>query len=209
MPRQANGSWAKYRNARKRRAELEAAHAKLQRSRPRTRGKKAAKMRALNKLTRQIRAAKGVLTKAQKAIAKAASARTFGDKIAREKRSEAAKRGWAKRRAGKASATAVQPIAAPSPKKTLPFLTLRGIIDVWPPSSDDRSKIGKYFGQIDRLLAHLPASFAPFEGDSIYDELSGEHLPFITDIDFILARSDEFNFGLSIYRDRHEPSKVA
>lgn len=177
-----------------------------QRSRPRTRGKKAAKTRAINKLKRQIAAAKGQLTKARKAIARAAASRAYAKKAARQNRSTAAKRGWAKRRTQKDS-----PAAVPRSKQRfyhhkMPFLTRdRGVIDVYPPSQDDRSKIGKYFGQVDRMRAHLPYSFDEFEGGSIYDELSGERLPFITDVDVILAHSDEFDFGLSFYRDRREP----
>ena len=51
-------------------AELEAQQAKLERSRPRTPGKKGGKTRALNKIARQIRAAQGLLTKARNAIAR-------------------------------------------------------------------------------------------------------------------------------------------
>ncbi|HEY2474978.1 MAG TPA: hypothetical protein VGI19_09260 [Candidatus Cybelea sp.] len=207
MARRGNGAWSKYRSARARLAELEAARDTLQRSRPRTRGKKAAKTRALNKLARQIPAAKGLLTKARKAIAKAAASQAVGKSAARQKRSEAAKRGWAKRQAGKPSQAAT-PVVSGS-NRAMPFLTHAGIVGVWPPAKDDRSKIGKYFGQVDRMLAHMPHSFEQFEGDSIYDEISGKRLPFITDVDFILMHSDEFHFGFSFYRDRHEFTKVA
>jgi hypothetical protein len=195
----------RYRYARARLADLESLRAAFERTRPRTRGNKAARTRALNKLARQIPAAKGLLTKARNAIARTASARSAKKNQARQQRSEAAKRGWVARRARKAS-----PPAVPRPNirfynHKMPFLTHAGVIDVYPPPKDDRSKIGKYFGQIDRMQANLPYSFAEFEGDSIYDELSGERFAFITDIDFILAHSDEFNFGLSFYRDRHEP----
>jgi len=205
MALRKKGPWSHYRSARKTLCELEAQVAALQRTRPRTRGKKAAKTRALNKLGRRIPAAKGLLTKARNAIAKAARGKKSTISANKLKRSGAAKRGWVKRCAGKAS-----PAAAPSSNLRfysykMPFLTRAGVIDVYPPSKDDRSKIGKYFGQIDRMLAHIPYSFAEFDDDSIYDELSGERLPFITDVDFILAHSDEFNFGLSFYRDRHEP----
>lgn len=205
MALRKNGPWSHYRRAQKTLSELEAQRQALLRTRPRTRGKKAAKTRALNKLGRRIPAAKGLLTKARNAIAKAARGKKSTVGAAKLKRSDAAKRGWAKRRARKAS-----PVAAPGTNLgtysyKMPFLTRAGVIDVYPPSKDDRSKIGKYFGQIDRMLANAPYSFAEFNDDSIYDELSGERLPFITDVDFILAHSDEFNFGLSFYRDRHEP----
>jgi hypothetical protein len=198
----------RYRHARARLADLEALRDKLARSRPHTTGKKAAKTRQLNKLARQIPAAKGLLTKARNAIAQAAATRTTHKRTASQKRSDAAKRGWAKRRARKASPATPKPafrLRFPGYEYKMPFLTRMGIIDVWPRSFEDRSKIGKYFGQVDRLLSNLPFSFAEFEGNFIFDELSGERLPFITDIDFILAHSDEFNFGLSFYRDRHEP----
>jgi hypothetical protein len=209
MAQRSKGAWSKYRGARTRLAELEALRDKLQHTRPRTRGKKAAKTRALNKLARQIPAAKGMLTKARNAIAKAAASRSMGKNAARQERSEAAKRAWVKRRAQKASPAAVPPAKHRFYDRKMPFLTERGVIDVYPPLEDDRSKIGKYFGQIDRMLANLPYSFAEFEGDSIYDEISGKRLPFITDVDFILAHSDEFNFGLSFYRDRHEVPKAS
>ena len=206
MARTKTGTWSKYRRAQKTLSELEAQLAALQCARPRTRGKKAAKTRALHKLTRRIPAAKGLLTKARNAIAKAARGRKSSTSATKQKRSDAAKRGWAKRRARKATSPAVPGIKLRFYDYKMPFLTRdRGVIDVYPTSKADRSKIGKYFGQVDRMLANLPYSFEEFEGDSIYDELSGERLPFITDVDFILAHSDEFNFGLSFYRDRHEP----
>jgi len=207
---QRNGAWSKYRDARARLADLEAMRDKLARSRPRTSGKKAAKTRQLNKLARRIPAAKGLLTKARNAIAKAAATRTTHKRSASQKRSDAAKRGWAKRLAGKASAAPTEPATTSGSGKALPWLTYEnGVVGVWPPSKDDRSKLGKYWGTVDRLLSNQPATFDRFEGDSIYDEISGERLPFVTDRDFILAHSDEFNFGLTIYRDRHEFTKFA
>ncbi len=111
------------------------------------------------------------------------------------------------RRARKASAP-IQAAATPGRGLAVPFLTIeRGVVGVWPPSKDDRSKVGKYWRQVDRLLAHQPASFEQFDGDSIYDEIGGKRLPFVTNIDVILAHSDEFDFGL-FYRDRHEYKKV-
>jgi hypothetical protein len=76
----------KYRHARKRFAELEAQQAKLERSKPRSPGKKGAKTRALNKLNGQIRAAKGQLTKARNAIAREAAARTSHKRTSKQKR---------------------------------------------------------------------------------------------------------------------------
>jgi hypothetical protein len=197
----------RYRHARARLADLEAARAVLERLRPRTSGKKAAKTRALNDLARKIPAAKGVLTKARNAIAQAATAHTSGKRIARQKRSEAAKKGWATRRARKAP---LPPVTAHGSHQALPFLTEEhGVVGVWPPSKDDRSKVGRYWGIVDRLLSNQSASFARFEGGSIYDEISRKRLPFVTDPDIIMAHSDEYLFGLSIYRDRHEFTKLA
>jgi hypothetical protein len=200
----------RYRHARAKLAELEAALAKLERSRPRTRGKKAARRRKLNELTRKIPAAKGLLTKTRNAIAKAAATRTTKTRTATQKRREAAKRGWLTRRARKATPAPVAPATTPGSGKAMPWLTYeKGVVGVWPPSKDDRAKVGKYWSTVDRLLSNQPASFDRFDGDSIYDEISGQRLPFVTDRDFIMAHSDEFNFGLSFYRDRREFAKFA
>jgi hypothetical protein len=208
--RKAPSNHTRYRHARARLADLESLRAVLEGMRPRTRGKKAAKTRQLNKLARQIPAAKGMLTKARNAIAKAAASRTVTKREASQKRSHAAKRGWLTRRARKAVPSRLTPTPAAISDKVLPFLTYeRGVIDVFPPSKDDRSKIGRYFGRIDRLLCNEPVSFDEFDGDSIFDEISSRRLPFITNREFILAHSDEFNFGLSIYRDRHELDRSA
>ena len=204
MARAKNGPWSKYRNAHALIAELEAQREKHLRTRPRTSGKKAAKTRALNVLARRISAAKGRLTKARKAIALKAATRSASRKVARQKRGEAAKRGWVKRRAR----TAPVPVT-PSSNKEIPHLTRAGVVWVWPPSKDDRSKEGRFWVMVDRLLSNQHASFAEFEGDSIFDEISGKRLPFVTDLDIIYAYSDEFIFGLSFYRDRHEYTKVA
>lgn len=200
----------RYRHARARLDSLEALHAALERTRPRTRGKKAAKTRALNQLARQIPAAKGLLTKARNAIAQAARVRTSSTGVGKQKRSEAAKRGWATRRA-RAAAKAPTPSALQtSGQLAMPFLTVAfGVIGVWPPSKDDRSKVGKYWSTVDRLLANQAASFDRFEGDSVYDEISGKRLPFVTDLNVILAHSDEYVFGLTFYRNRHDFERFA
>lgn len=206
MALRKKGPWSHYRRAQKALPELQAQVDALLRTRPRTRGKKAAKTRGLNKLARQISAAKGRLTKARNAIAKHARGKKSNPSAAKQKRSDAAKLGWTKRRARKAAPVAVEGVKTRFYEYEMPFLTWdRGVISVYPTSKDDRSKIGRYFGQVDKMQANLPYSFSEFQGDSIYDELSDQHLPFITDVDFILAHSDEFDFGLSFYRDRHEP----
>ena len=199
----------KRRHALSRIAQLKVQQAKLERSRPRTPGKKSAKTRVLNTIARQLRAARGALTKARNAIARAAGVSTESKRAATQKRREAAKRGWAKRRARRA-APIPQASSTPGSGKAMPFLTFeKGLVGVWPPAKDDRSKVGRYWGTVDRLLSNQPASFGRFEGDTIYDEISGKWLPFVTDRDFIMAHSDEFNFGLSFYRDRREFTKFA
>src|ERR1700722_5069527 len=75
MARGRTGPWSKYRAARAKLTDLETLRDTFERSRPRTRGKKAAKTRALNKLKRQIPAAKGLLTKARKGIERTRTSR--------------------------------------------------------------------------------------------------------------------------------------
>jgi hypothetical protein len=84
----------------------------------------------------------------------------------------------------------------------MPHLTAAGVRPVWPPSKGDRSKEGSYWNEVDSLLSNRPASFQQFKGTSIYDEISGKHLPFVTDPDIIYFYSDEFDFGDTFYRDR-------
>jgi hypothetical protein len=90
------------------------------------------------------------------------------------------------------------------PRRPIPHLTPHGVQLVRPPSREDRKKEGIYWNEVDSLLSNRPASFAPFEGESIYDEISGERLPFVTDVATILLHSDYYHFGDSFYRDRHE-----
>lgn len=99
QPKRGSSPHTKRRHALKRVAELEAKQAILERSRPRTPGKKGAKTRALNATSRQLRAARGELTKARSAIASGAAQRTSAKRAAVAKRSAAAKKGWATRRA--------------------------------------------------------------------------------------------------------------
>ncbi len=183
-------------------ADLAAQQTKLQRLRPRTRGKKAARTRALNQVARKISAARGQLTKARNAIARASRVHTSKKITEKQKRSAAAHRGWAKRHAQKAK-------PAPASARTIPHLTAAGIQDVWPPSAVDRSKEGSYWNEVDSLLSNRLASFARFEGASIYDEISDQRLPFITDVDTILAFSDYFHFGEGFYRDRRGGTSFA
>jgi hypothetical protein len=206
---QYRGLRAQYRSAQDRLTALEEAFAVLERKRPRTSGKKAAKTRALNKLKRQIPAAKGLVTRARNKLKSVRTSKTPTAVAKRQKRSDAAKRGWLTRRA-RAAEAAPPPAEVHFPKQLPPFLTVAlGVIGVWPPSKDDRSKIGRYWNAIDKLLANLPAPLDEFAGDSIYDAISGKRLPFVTDLDTIYAHSAEFVFGLSYYRDRREYATLA
>jgi hypothetical protein len=209
MARAKTGPWSTYRHAHARLADLEALREKLQRTRPRTRGKKAAKTRGLNKLKRQVAAAKGLLTKTRRGIARSAATRKTTKAVAKQKRSAAAIRGWTTRRARKASSAAVSTLV-PGGNLAMPFLTVaKGVVGVWPPSKDDRSKIGRFFNMVDRQFSNQPASFDQFEGDSIYDEISGKRLAFVTDLNVIYAHHDEYLFGLTFYRNRHEFERFA
>jgi hypothetical protein len=195
QPKRGTSPHTRRRRALQNLADLAVQREKLAHSRPQTSGKKSAKTRALNKLERRIRAARGQLTKALRAIAQGARTRTAAKALAKQKRSAAAKRGLEARGAGKAT-----PI--PPSTRTIGHLTPAGVQDVWPPSKADRSKEGSYWNEVDSLLSNRPASFERFEGESIYDEISGKRLPFVTDPDIILAHSDRYHFGEGFYRDR-------
>ncbi|MHB8145243.1 MAG: hypothetical protein ACYDEW_06360, partial [Vulcanimicrobiaceae bacterium] len=90
-----------YRRAREHLADLEVQYTKLDRSRPRSSGKRGWRTRRLNKLARRVSVAHGQVTKARKAVTQAAGQRVAAKRAATHNRSEAAKRGWEKRRAGK------------------------------------------------------------------------------------------------------------
>jgi hypothetical protein len=182
--------------AREHLADLEAKLAKLTRSRARTPGKKGARTRALNKLSRQIATARGLLTKARNKIVRAAKKDLTTKAAAKRKRSEAAKKGWASRCARKAAPAAASGLA-------LPFLTSGGVVDAWPSAKSERSKVGSYWNAIDAFLSSgSRALLDRFAGDSIYDEISGKRLRFVTDATIIIAHSDEYDFGATLYRER-------
>jgi hypothetical protein len=188
----------RYRHLRTRLADLEAARATLERTRPRTRGKRAAKTRTLNKLARQISAAKGLLTKARNAIAQAARTKTASMSAARVKRSAAAKKGWATRLARLVAA------AAEDGAKFMPMLTRNGIAWI-NPVGEDRSLLGSYWVAAGDVLDNIPSLvFDGFDGLSITDSETGQSLPFITDRDTLFSYHDEFDFGPSFYKSRGE-----
>ncbi len=151
MARFQNGRWSKYRKTSKRVADLEAQRQSLLRKRPRSRGKKAARTRAINKLTRKISAAKGARTKARNAISRAAAERKAAQSAARLKRSAAAKKGWTKRQAAarRTPQATISHAATSESIRRMRFLEERdGIavrIEVVPPDRADRSAIGSYW----------------------------------------------------------------
>lgn len=198
LPRNDVSEHTRYRRANARLAALEAERDEVMRLRPRTSGKKAAKTRALNELSREIRVARGLLTKARNAIAHGRPQIAAAKESAGRKRSEAAKNGWTTRRAR----IAAQRIL---PNLTIPFLTSTGVVDVWPPLKDDRAKVGSYWSAVDNLLSTgSRAALAPFVGEAVDDQISGKRLQFVTDPTIIVFHSDEFDFGASFYRDRRK-----
>jgi hypothetical protein len=195
-------SRGKYRRVLAMLADLEAQREKLDRSRPRTRGKKGAKTRALTQLTRKIRAARGQVTKARNAMPKAPKP-TAGAKVAaRAKRSAAAQKGWATRRAR------LLDLAAPG-GKFMPMLTANGVVWI-NPLGDDRSLLASYWNAVDdRLKNRLTLALDLFDGLSVFDSETGQHLPFITDMDIILAYHDHFDFASPFYKARGDVPRLA
>lgn len=184
----------RYRHARARLADLEAARTALERTRPRTRGKKAAKTRALNKLARQIPAAKGQLTKARNAIAKAARVRFTGKSETKRKRSEAAKRGWAKRRAAAGASRAGDIWQHLLPDGTTTAVTL---------GPADSSLEGRYWNAYADALAGT-RDLSEFDGRSVFDLGRQKRFPFVTDLDVIAEHADEIDFGPGFYKRRND-----
>lgn len=183
----------RYRHARATLSDLQAQFAKLEGTRPRTRGKKAAKTRALNKLARKIPATKGLLTKARNAIAKAARVRISANITATNKRSAAAKKGWAKRKAARQGTSQVAALYTASSHfgRPMRFLEERDgaavPIHVDPPDRADRSAIGSYWHAVGVFRDNGSTTLLRrFEGQSIYDASGQERLPFITDTALLL-----------------------
>jgi hypothetical protein len=184
-------------------ADLESQFMKLERSRPRTPGKKGAKTRALNKLSRRISAARGRLTKSRNAIAKAARTHSTSTAAARLKRSAAAKKGWASRLRRLAGAV------TDGTGKFMPMLTKDGVVWV-NPVGDDRSLLGVYWTGVGDRLNNMPTLVLQgLDGLSIVDSETGARYPFITDMDTILAYHEHFDFGPSFYKSRGEAPRLA
>ncbi len=202
MGRPATGRSAKtkYRNARATLAEHEAQIERLERSRPRTRGKRASKTRQLNTLKKQRTVARGLLTKAKNAIAQAARGKTAAKKSLHDKRSEAARTGATTRKArlaaaGSPPAAPLRPLAVARGlhRAHMPFLVDRGggtsgLIEVDPETKTERSLVGAYWN-------HFP-DVAGFADDSIFDRRTQKRYPFVTDPDLVesaeLAGYDRF-----------------
>jgi hypothetical protein len=203
----------KRRHALQRIVELETQQAKLERSRPRTPGKKGAKTRALNALARQLRATRGQLTKARNAIAEGAATRTSAKRASVAKRSAAAKKGWATRRARAKRAAipaAPEPIAAASFERFMPHLTESGVIYV-NPLGTDRSLEGKHWNAIRTYLENgRTDALDRFHDKSIFDAETGRRLPFVTDPAVILEHEAELDFGSTgFYKRREEVARFA
>lgn len=210
--RRGTSPHTKRRHALQRIGELEAQQSKLERSRPRTRGKKGAKTRALNTIARQLRAARGALTKARNAIAKAASQTVAAKRTGTLKRSEAAKKGWATRRARASKAAAPAPTASVEVRgraEFMPFLTPSGVVYVNPVGSD-RGLVGKHWNAIRRFLENRGTdALDRFAGQSIFDTESGRSLPFVTDPNVILEHEAELDLGPGFYKRREEVTRFA
>jgi hypothetical protein len=189
----------RYRRARATLADLQAQFAKIERTRPRTRGKKAARTRTLNKLARQIPAAKGLLTKARNAIAKAARVGTSSASTARRKRSEAAKKGWAKRRAPRGASAIGDIWQHLLPDGTTTTLVL---------DKSDSSLEGLYWNAYGDALAGK-RDLWEFTGCSVFDLDRQQRFPFVTDLDVIAEHADEIDFGPGFYKRRSEAPGTA
>jgi hypothetical protein len=188
------------RHALDRLADLEAQFAALERKRPRTRGKKAAGTRALNKLGRQISAAKGQVTKARNAIARAARTRTSSTSLAKQKRSEAAKKGWAKRRAAKGASRIGDVWQHLLPDGTTTTVVL---------DTADSSLEGLYWNAYGDALAGK-RDLWEFQSLSVFDLDRQQRFPFVTDLDLIAEHADEIDFGPGFYKRRSDtPASAA
>jgi hypothetical protein len=196
MARPKNGKsvHSLYRHARERLAELEAQSATLERSRPRTPGKRGSKTRALNALARQIRAAHGQLTKARKAVAVAARERVAAQRTVTRKRSAAAKQGWRKRREHP------RPSAAGDIWQHLvpDGATITVVLD-----KSDSSLEGKYWNAYTAALEGT-RDLRDFEGRSVFDLDRQRRFPFVTNLNVIAQHADEIDFGPGFYKRRNE-----
>jgi hypothetical protein len=194
MARARTGVWSKYRAARAKLTELEASRDSLERSHPRTRGKKAAKTRALNKLKRRIPAAKGLVTKARKGILRPKTSHPTETASSFQKRSDAAKRGWAKRRAAASASVAWATWLHLLPDGSLTTVTLDRV---------DSSIEGLYWNAHGDALAGK-RDLWEFKGITVFDVERKREYPFVTDLDVIAESADSIDFGPGFYKRRNE-----
>lgn len=174
------GPYTRRRRSLKRLVELEAQRAKLERTHPRKRGKKATKTRQLRKLGRRIAAAKGQLTRALRAIAQGAVEKKKARAAERQRRSAAAKRGWRKHKPR---------VETPPSSERIPrvwFLEQQGDevkrIKVAPPLREDRVAIAKHRHAVGVFRENGSTELLKqFEGRSIYDALQNKRIRFVTD----------------------------
>lgn len=190
----------RYRHARERLAALEARYAATERSRPRTRGKKAVRTRRLNTLSRRLRAVRGWLTRARNAIAEQARTKTVNKRAAIQRRSEAAKRGWEKRHARKVLARSGdiwQHLMPGGRTKTVEL------------DKGDSSLEGKYWNAY-TTAAEGKGDLEFFRDRSVFDLITQRRYHFVVDINEALQHADEIDFGPGFYKKRGEtPGKVA
>ena len=185
---------SKYRHAREGLAALEARHSEVERSRPRTPAKRGWRTRRLNKLGNQVRAARGLLTKAQEAIAEHARMRTTTKRAAAQRHSEAAKKGWGKRRA--------RTPAAPS-GDIWQHLMPSGHTKTVELDKSDSSLEGKYWNAYTAAAEHR-GDLESFRNGSVFDLITQKRYPFVIDLDEALQHIDEIDFGPGFYKRRNE-----
>jgi hypothetical protein len=88
------------------------------------------------------------------------------------------------------------------------MLTRSGIAWI-KPIGHDRSLVGKYWSEVKGRLENRSAlPLTDFDDKSVLDTETGQRLPFITDLDTILAYHEHLDFGPSFYKSRGEASRV-
>lgn len=190
----------RYRHARVRIAELEAQYAKIERTLPRSPGKRSWRTRRLNKIGNQLRANRGWLTRARNAIAEQARAKVASKRAETQRRSEAATRGWQQRHARRALAQSGDIWQHLMTNGT----TIGVVVD-----THDSSLEGKYWNAYTRVLEGK-GDLSYFQGRSVFDLDTQKRYAFTIDLDVIAEHADEIDFGPGFYKKRGEtPGKVA
>ncbi len=109
------------------------------------------------------------------------------------KRSEAAKKGWAKRRAAKGTSRAGDVWLHLLPDGT----TTPVVVD-----KADSSLEGQYWNAHLEALGGKPEKLYEFAGLSVFDLDRQRRFPFVTDLDVITEHVDELDFGQGFYKRR-------